>query len=130
MTRLFIGGLNDTTTRHDLEKEFEIFGKVEDIFVARNPPGFGFVVFEKSRDAEDAIKDMDGQLLYGQKIRVEYARERGAGRGGGRDMSNIKCYNCGGFGHMSRECSKRDRPYGYGARDGGGGRRRSRLLTF
>ena len=130
LNRLFIGGLNDTTSRSDLEKEFDTFGRIEDIFVARNPPGFGFIVFEKSRDAEDAIKEMDGQTIFGSKIRVEHARERGAGRGGGyRDMSNVKCYNCGGFGHMSRECNSRGRSYGFGGdkdRRGGGSSRRSR----
>jgi len=129
MTRLFIGGLNDTINRGDLEKEFHSFGHIEDCFVARNPPGFGFIVYEKSRDAERAIKEMDGQMISGSRIRVEHARERGAGRGGGgygggRGMSNIKCYNCGGFGHMSRDCSKSSQ-YGYSSR-GGYGSRRSR----
>lgn len=130
MTRLFIGGLNDTTSRLDLEREFESFGRIEDVFVARNPPGFGFIVYEKPRDAEEAIKEMDGQVIFGSKIRVEHARERGAGRGGGGyrggDMSNVKCYNCGGYGHMSRECTNRVRSYGFGGGGGGGGRRRSR----
>lgn len=134
MTRLFIGGLSDDTTRTQVEQEFKHFGHISDIFVARNPPGFGFVVFDNKIDADDAIRDMDGQVLFGSKIRVELARARGAGSGGGGggggggrgrgSMSDVKCYNCSGFGHMSRECTK-SRSYGYGS-NAGGGRRRSR----
>lgn len=124
MTRLFVGGLDDRISQTDLEKEFKPFGHVEDVFVARNPPGFGFIVFEKSRDAERAIKDMDGVTLGSQKIRVEHARPRGApgGRGGGRgSRSDIKCFNCNGFGHISRECRN-----ARGGGGGGGARSRSR----
>ena len=116
MSRLFVGGLANDVSRGDLEREFEGFGRIDDIFVARNPPGFGFVVFSKSRDADYAIKKMDGHEIRGEKIRVEAARERGAGRsgggGGGGYMANVKCYNCGEFGHMSRSCS-RGQSYGY-----------------
>ena len=40
--RLFIGGLNDDVSRQDLERTFEKFGTIKDIWVARNPPGTYF----------------------------------------------------------------------------------------
>lgn len=139
MSRLFIGGLPEDASRAELEREFESFGALRDVWVARNPPGFGFILFEEARDAEDALKEMDGRRVCGTRIRVEYARGgtgggRG-GRGGGSRGNSGKCYNCGKFGHTSREC--RSNRYGGGGGGGygggggggggyGGGRRRSR----
>ncbi len=42
--------------------------------VARRPPGFGFVTFDDSRDAEDAVKSLDGQDFMGKRIKSEIAR--------------------------------------------------------
>jgi len=32
------------------------------VWVARKPPGFAFIDFDDKRDAEDAIRDLDGML--------------------------------------------------------------------
>jgi RNA recognition motif-containing protein len=32
------------------------------VWVARKPPGFAFIDFDDRRDAEDAIRDLDGML--------------------------------------------------------------------
>lgn len=105
MSRIFIGGLPEDASRTELEREFEYFGRLRDVWVARNPPGFGFIVFEDARDADDAVREMDGKRVCGTRIRVEYARgpTRGGGRGG-RGARSEKCHNCGRFGHSTREC--------------------------
>ena len=36
--------------------------------------GFAFVEFEDPRDAEDAVRDMDGRRVCGVRIRVEIAK--------------------------------------------------------
>ena len=36
--------------------------------------GFAFIEFEDIRDAEDAVRDMDGRYVCGVRIRVEMAR--------------------------------------------------------
>ena len=77
MSRIFIGGLTEDASRTELEREFEYFGSLRDVWVARNPPGFGFIVFEDSRDAEDAVREMDGKRVCGTRIRVEFADRKG-----------------------------------------------------
>jgi len=42
------------------------------------------VEFDDSRDAEDAIEEMDGRDVRGCRLRVEYSRRKGGGKGGGR----------------------------------------------
>ena len=32
------------------------------VWVARKPPGFAFIDFDDRRDAEDAVRDLDGML--------------------------------------------------------------------
>ena len=116
-TRIFIGGLSSDTSRSELEREFDYFGPLNEVWVARNPPGFGFIVYKDRRDAAKAVDDMDGQRVCGTRIRVEFAHGGQGGRGGGGSQrSNNKCYSCGKPGHISRDC-----------RGGGGGySRRSR----
>ena len=43
------------------------FGRIENIWVARNPPGFAFVTFSDPRDAEDAVRDKDGADFRGSR---------------------------------------------------------------
>lgn len=33
------------------------------MWVARRPPGYAFIDFDDRRDAQDAIRDIDGELL-------------------------------------------------------------------
>jgi hypothetical protein len=40
MTRVYVGNLEDGTSKRDLEREMEGFGSLRDVWVARNPPGF------------------------------------------------------------------------------------------
>ncbi|OQR77632.1 hypothetical protein BIW11_06952 [Tropilaelaps mercedesae] len=58
--KVYIGNLANHTSRHDIESAFSKYGNLRNVWVARNPPGFAFVEFDDSRDAEDAVRALDG----------------------------------------------------------------------
>lgn len=49
------------TNKFELEKEFDSFGPLVDCWVARNPPGFAFIVYKHADDAERAVEELDGR---------------------------------------------------------------------
>jgi len=61
--KVYVGNLEARVTERELEDEFMRFGTLRSVWVARKPPGFAFIEFQDPRDAEDACKDLDGQLL-------------------------------------------------------------------
>ncbi|KAL4240347.1 hypothetical protein ACF0H5_001137 [Mactra antiquata] len=72
--RVFIGDLGSRIGKDKLEKEFKQFGPITDTWVARNPPGFAFMVYKYPEDAESAVRKLHGRRLSGRRIRVEHAR--------------------------------------------------------
>ena len=75
--------------RFDIEDAFSKIGRVRDVWVARKvggrrrshhqdditvlspqPPGFAFIEMEDRRDAEDAVKDLDGTRMCGNRVKV------------------------------------------------------------
>jgi len=91
--RVFVGNLAPDVRARDVEGFFRGYGKLGDISLKN---GYGFVDFDDHRDAEDAVADLDGKDMNGDKIRVELAytprekerarrdadRDRGRDRGG------------------------------------------------
>ena len=58
--KVYVGDLGYGAAKQELEDAFSKYGPLRNVWVARNPPGFAFVEFEDPRDAEDAVKGMDG----------------------------------------------------------------------
>ncbi|XP_042149339.1 serine-arginine protein 55 isoform X4 [Ixodes scapularis] len=70
MTRVYIGHLSYRVRERDLEKFFRGFGKIREVLLKN---GFGFVEFDDDRDADDAVYELNGRELDGERVVVELA---------------------------------------------------------
>jgi RNA recognition motif-containing protein len=95
--KLFVGGLSWNTNSDRLKEVFAKFGEVVEAKVVtdRNTGrsrGFGFVTFANADAAKQALS-LNGEVVDGREIRVDFATERqppsggdrGPGRRGGGD---------------------------------------------
>ncbi|TRY69153.1 hypothetical protein TCAL_02180 [Tigriopus californicus] len=118
--RVFIGNIPGHTRERDVERFFKNYGRMRDVVIKH---GYGFVEFDDYRDAEDAVHELDGKELLGERLRVELARSR-AGRDGGRDGGSRG--DRGGGGQRGGAGYGRDRGSAnrrFGGRDDRDGRR-------
>uniref|UniRef100_A0A8D0D1D9 RRM domain-containing protein n=1 Tax=Sander lucioperca TaxID=283035 RepID=A0A8D0D1D9_SANLU len=114
--KLFIGGLSFDTTEESLAAAFGKFGTIEKVDVIKDRDtgysrGFGFVKYENSEDAKDAMEGMNGKTLDGRAIRVDEAGKSGGGGRSGGGGGGYGSAPGGGGGYRS----------GGGGRQGGGG---------
>ncbi|KAF5401839.1 Serine and arginine rich splicing factor 3 [Paragonimus heterotremus] len=124
-TKVYIGDLPREASEREIEKVFREYGRLKNVWVARNPPGFAFVEFEDLADAQDAVRELDGTVMCGVRARVELSSGksrqkpwlRGGARDGGRDMGgrrgkpfdpSDRCYECGERGHYAYDCRRRN----------------------
>uniref|UniRef100_A0A0B7AR47 RRM domain-containing protein n=1 Tax=Arion vulgaris TaxID=1028688 RepID=A0A0B7AR47_9EUPU len=70
-TRVYIGRLSYHAREKDVERFFRAYGKIRDIMLKN---GYGFVEFDDYRDADDAVYELNGKELCGEKVNVEHAR--------------------------------------------------------
>lgn len=131
-TRVYVGGLNETIKKEDLQMEFEKFGKLNKVWVAFNPPGFAFIEFLSLDEAELACNNMNGTEIMGAKLRVEISRARGRGgsRSGGSGFRGSSRGGSRGFGRggggYRGSGGYGDQGGGYSSGGRGGGRGRGR----
>ena len=76
--RLYVGNISHRSHPRDVEDLFRDYGELVDFdFKDRGQQvNFCFVEFKSSRDAEDAMYELNGHRLLGVPIIVEPARER------------------------------------------------------
>jgi len=58
--KVYIGDLSKDAEEKEIERAFGYYGRLKSVWVARNPPGFAFVEYEDPKDAEDAVRALDG----------------------------------------------------------------------
>ena len=61
--KVYVGNLGNSASRTELEDEFEYYGPLVSVWIARNPPGFAYVLFEDPKDAKDAVRGLDGTYV-------------------------------------------------------------------
>ncbi len=110
MNKIYIGNIPYTTKEQDLEEVFTSFGQIDEVTLIKEREtgrsrGYGFITYS-SKEAADKALTMDGKDFMGRKLRVNLAKEKSEGGGGGR-----KNFRSGGGGG--------DR---YARQGGGGGR--------
>nr|ACO08916.1 Splicing factor, arginine/serine-rich 4 [Osmerus mordax] len=91
MSRVYIGRLSYRAREKDVEKFFKGYGKILEVDLKN---GYGFVEFDDPRDADDAVYDLNGKDLCGERVIVEHTkgpRRDGSYGSGGRSKYSIKC---------------------------------------
>nr|XP_015220146.1 PREDICTED: serine/arginine-rich splicing factor 6 isoform X1 [Lepisosteus oculatus] len=71
MPRVYIGRLSYHVREKDIQRFFSGYGKLLEIDLKN---GYGFVEFEDTRDADDAVYELNGKELCGERVIVEHAR--------------------------------------------------------
>jgi heterogeneous nuclear ribonucleoprotein A1/A3 len=125
MTKLFVYGVDQNCENMDIQGEFEKYGVVTDVF--NSGKGYAFVTFDREEDSKVAIREMDGQTMFGKQIKVNAARPKeggggrgGGGYGGGRGGGGYGGGGYGGGGYGGGGYSGGG-AYGGGGYSGGGG---------
>ncbi|MBN3301927.1 SRSF4 factor, partial [Amia calva] len=93
MPRVYIGRLSYQARERDVERFFKGYGKILEVDLKN---GYGFVEFDDPRDADDAVYELNGKDLCGERVIVEHAR------GPRRDGS----YSSGRSGYVYRRSGR------------------------
>ncbi|XP_060925867.1 serine/arginine-rich splicing factor 6-like isoform X1 [Limanda limanda] len=100
MPRVYVGKLSYHVREKDIQRFFSGYGKLLEIDLKN---GYGFVEFEDMRDADDAVYELNGKELCGERVVIEHARgprRDGSGFGGRSKFSG---------GHSSWNRTGRDK---------------------
>jgi len=95
---LYIGNLANDVTNEDLHKAFSEYGEVSSVKVIKDhysnlSKGYGFVEMPSNREADTAIKALNGEKIKGNALQISEARQKRKKRRG---------FNRGGFHSGSR----------------------------
>ncbi|XAR59014.1 hypothetical protein NMG60_11014626 [Bertholletia excelsa] len=79
LTQLFVSRLSFYTTNEEFKRLFSRFGVVTEARLIRDrrtqrPKGFGFVTYESEIEAQEALRAMNGRMVNGRLIFVDYVK--------------------------------------------------------
>ena len=60
-SRVYIGNMPSGVRERDLERFFKSYGRPSDVLIKQ---GFGFIEFEDYRDADDAVYELNGKVVW------------------------------------------------------------------
>lgn len=103
MPRVYIGRLSYNVREKDIQRFFSGYGKLMEIDLKN---GYGFVEFEDNRDADDAVYELNGKELCGERVIIENARGPRRDRDRDRDRDQDRDGHGGGYrGGGPSKCS-------------------------
>ncbi|CAL5073339.1 unnamed protein product [Urochloa decumbens] len=73
---LWVGGISLSVSKEELEEEFQKFGKVEGVAFSQDQTS-AYVDFEKLEDAISAHRSLNGRILGGKELCVDFQRSKG-----------------------------------------------------
>ncbi|PNT64948.1 hypothetical protein BRADI_4g35250v3 [Brachypodium distachyon] len=73
---LWVGGISPSISKEELEEEFQKFGKIEGVAFSRDQTS-AYIDFEKLEDAISAHRALNGTVLGGKELCVDFQRSRG-----------------------------------------------------
>ncbi|KAF2917067.1 hypothetical protein DAI22_09g165200 [Oryza sativa Japonica Group] len=99
---LWVGGISSSISKEELEEEFKKFGKVDGIAFSRDQTS-AYIDFDKLEDAISAHRALNGRVLGGQELCVDFQRSRGRAEWLETGSFNGRTGPAKGYGVRNRE---------------------------
>ncbi|CAD8060725.1 unnamed protein product [Paramecium primaurelia] len=105
--QLFVAGYSRSKIQDEkgIKDIFKKYGTIKDIAYKGS---YSFVTLSSETEAQNAISAINGQLINGQKFKVDIVDNRKGKRIGPQEKD--ECFKCGKGGHWARECPNRTSP--------------------
>ena len=95
--KIYVGNMSEDTTREDLERAFNKYGKVDSVEVVKDwethkSTGVGFIKMRTKEDGQKAVDALNGTELKGAVLEVHTAHSESHGPGNKPDHHNDKMH--------------------------------------